>query len=323
MPPLEPLCEYCSRIPFESPPPGPGFPWLLGPGEWIKRSNCPFCQFVVHAIQTFSQTVARIATPVLSNQSTVGLYWHRESGPGGRGAFIINISGYRIWICMAAGASNEGAIYSYRFLKPTLESEFEVGRLSEWISTCNRAHSEKCSVKTADFEQSFPGLDVVRFIDVEQESIVELRAVPRYLALSYVWGEVANIRLTTGNRSSLLLPGGIRKAGPKIPRTVRDAIELVRRLDARYLWVDTLCLVQNDPADLARGVNVMDEIYERSWLTIIAADGHNANAGLPGIQEGSRFRRIATRITDDISMGVYERLDHLLESSVYASRAWT
>jgi hypothetical protein len=224
---------------------------------------------------------------------------------------------------MAAGASDEGAIYSYRFLKPTLESEFEVGRLSEWISTCNLAHAEKCCVKTADFEQSFPGLDVVRFIDVEQASIVELRAVPRYLALSYVWGEVANIRLTTGNRSSLLLPGGIRKAGPKIPRTVRDAIELVRRLDARYLWVDTLCLVQNDPADLARGVNVMDGIYERSWLTIIAADGHNANAGLPGIQEGSRFGRIATRITDDISMGVYERLDDLLASSVYASRAWT
>jgi hypothetical protein len=226
---------------------------------------------------------------VLSNGSEVKLYWFGNSGPGGGGAFTNDPALLQNWICMAAVVRNTSLSIQNHYLEPVIEAEFDVGRLLEWISTCSQAHSERCTLKALDFERSFPGLDVLRFIDVRQDSIVELRTVPRYLALSYVWGEVANVRLTTGNRLSLLLPGAIRKVWYTILQTIRDAIELVRRLDARYLWVDTLCLIQNDPTDLASGVNIMDQVYERSWVTIIAANGHNANAGLPGIQEGSRF----------------------------------
>ncbi|KAK3937485.1 heterokaryon incompatibility protein-domain-containing protein [Diplogelasinospora grovesii] len=325
MPPPEPLCEYCSRIPLNElahDVPVDSYRWTLAPGERIKRSNCPFCRVVASAFQTLWQTevVQGWRTGwALSKKSEVKLRWIPADGPGGRGAFTIDSdpSIFQIWICTAATVSNKA------YLKPTIEAEFDVDRLSAWISTCTWAHSEQCSVESSDFERSFPGLDVVRFIDVEQAAIVELHTVPRYVALSYVWGEVASVRLTTGNRPSLLLPGGIRKAWHSIPQTIRDAIELVRRLGARYLWVDAFCLIQNDPRDVACGVNVMDEIYERSWLTIIAAYGHNANAGLPGIQEGSRFVSTATRITHDISVGLHVPLDRLLKCSVYASRAWT
>jgi hypothetical protein len=49
---------------------------------------------------------------------------------------------------------------------------------------------------------------------------------------------------------------------------------LVKALNERFLWVDALCLVQNDE---------MDMIYERVLMTIVAASGDNVNAGLPGV----------------------------------------
>jgi Heterokaryon incompatibility protein (HET) len=321
-PPPEPLCEYCSKIPLENPRRSL-HNWSLGPGERVKRSNCPLCQLVVRATRREFETKSENSTTPLSQVHTVLLFWRDGGGPAGRCAFSTSLAGRDIWICMAARAPDEASTSRIRILKPSIAAEFDVGRLSAWISTCAQTHGEKCSAESSDFARSFPGLGVVRFIDVEERSIVELRTVPRYVALSYVWGNVPTVKLTTGNRSSLMLPGGLQKAWHKVPLTIMSAVELVRRLDARYLWVDTLCLVQNDPADLLCGINVMDEIYERSWLTIIAADGHNANAGLPGIYEQTRAGRVATRVTKDISMGVYVTLDRMLESSVYASRAWT
>jgi hypothetical protein len=76
-----------------------------------------------------------------------------------------------------------------------------------------------------------------------------------------------------------------------LPKTIRDAIDLVRALKERYLWVDALCLVQNDQADMQKGIDIMDIIYERAVMTIVAASGDSANSGLPGVHRGSRFAK--------------------------------
>ncbi|KAF6830024.1 heterokaryon incompatibility protein [Colletotrichum musicola] len=208
----------------------------------------------------------------------------------------------------------------YRTIEPT----FDVQRLSFWASTCETCHLGSCVVDSHGFAETFPGLSVLRLVDVEQECLVELREVPEYVALSYIWGEVPSLRLSTTNRPHLVKPEGIKAAWKSVPRTIRDAILLVKKLGKRYLWVDTLCLVQNDREDLHAGVNVMDMIYEASWLTIVAACGHNANAGLPGVQKSSRLKvEMGSRVTESTSLGVYEPLGILLSYSVYSSRAWT
>jgi hypothetical protein len=74
-----------------------------------------------------------------------------------------------------------------------------------------------------------------------------------------------------------------------LPRTIQDAVDFVKALQERYLWIDALCLVQNDGADLQKGVDVMDLIYERAIMNIVATAGDNADASLPGVREDSRF----------------------------------
>jgi hypothetical protein len=109
-----------------------------------------------------------------------------------------------------------------------------------------------------------------------------------------------------------------------LPRTLRDAILLAKRLNIRFLWIDALCLLQNSSDDLEKGVNVMDQVYERAWITIVAANGHDANAGLPGVQPGERPRRSLVRLVDQgLSIGVYAGTELQLVRSVYESRAWT
>ncbi|KAL9573955.1 hypothetical protein ACKAV7_001899 [Fusarium commune] len=95
-------------------------------------------------------------------------------------------------------------------------------------------------------------------------------------------------------------------------------------LDIGIYGVDALCLLQNDAEDLELGVNVMGLVYERAWLTVVAACGHDANARLPGIQEGTRDDSYNTfEIVPGVEIGIVMGLDGLLKRSVYDSRAWT
>ncbi len=59
-------------------------------------------------------------------------------------------------------------------------------------------------------------------------------------------------------------------------------------ISERYLWVDALCIVQDDPGDKHQQIANMDAVYAHGLLTIVNAAGADANAGLPGIQPGSR-----------------------------------
>ncbi|KAK5659616.1 hypothetical protein OQA88_820 [Cercophora sp. LCS_1] len=169
----------------------------------------------------------------------------------------------------------------------------------------------------------FPQLDVLRFVDVSEDQMCIVETcdnVSQYMALSYMWVAVTDFRLTRASRPVLEEAGAFHRVWKLLPRTIQDAITLTQKLGMRYLWVDSLCLLQND-ADLKRGVNMMDHIYERAWLTVIAACGHDANAGLPGVRVGSRSAQApAHEVSPGIFMGSRIDPDLLLQSSLYNTR---
>lgn len=98
----------------------------------------------------------------------------------------------------------------------------------------------------------------MRFVDVHKRCIVERRDVVEYVALSYVWGAVSTQRLTTINQEQMLTPGIFSEL--KLPDTIWDAIDVTRICGQQYLWVDSLCIVQNDVEDLQAGTFAMDLI---------------------------------------------------------------
>ncbi|CZT52745.1 uncharacterized protein RSE6_14109 [Rhynchosporium secalis] len=114
--------------------------------------------------------------------------------------------------------------------------------------------------------------------------IVPLPGRARYLALSYVWGTEPFLQSTKSNPETLK-----RKRildAQQLPQTIDDAVKLTIILDERYLWVDALCIVQDDMLSKLEQLSQMDRVYVGAALTIINGDGKAANASLTGFAQG-------------------------------------
>ncbi|KAL8364569.1 hypothetical protein RB595_003720 [Gaeumannomyces hyphopodioides] len=72
------------------------------------------------------------------------------------------------------------------------------------------------------------------------------------------------------------------------PKTIRDAMRLVESVGERYLWVDAICMVQDDQEQMGRDIPKMNIVYGQAFATIVALHGDSAEAGLPGVSPGTR-----------------------------------
>jgi hypothetical protein len=154
-----------------------------------------------------------------------------------------------------------------------------------------------------------------RVIDVENECIVKSNLQERYLTLSYAWGLVPTIRLQRENIDDLMSIGALARIRHQLPHTIRDAIDLVRMLDERYICIDSLCLIEDDPDDLLSGVKAMDITYEACTLTIIAATGIAVQL--------LESRAVVEEIDSGFSLMVCQTLTRALDNSKYSTRGWT
>jgi Heterokaryon incompatibility protein (HET) len=96
----------------------------------------------------------------------------------------------------------------------------------------------------------------------------------RYATLSYCWGNT-NFCTTKENENSHKreLPFQL------IPRTLQDALNLTRSLDLQFLWIDALCIVQDDYLEWEIEASRMQDIYSGSSITIAATDAADSSAG--------------------------------------------
>lgn len=78
------------------------------------------------------------------------------------------------------------------------------------------------------------------------------------------------MQLLKENRQSLSKPFALDLLSLEVPHTLTDAIGLVARLGFPYLWVDALCIVQDDEKELAGEIEPVDLIYANSLFTIIS-----------------------------------------------------
>jgi hypothetical protein len=67
-----------------------------------------------------------------------------------------------------------------------------------------------------------------------------------------------------------------------LPKIICDAIEVIKTLEYHHLWVESICIVQDDESKKSRIINNLDSSYSLEDLTNIAAAGNSATAGLSG-----------------------------------------
>ncbi len=120
-----------------------------------------------------------------------------------------------------------------------------------------------------------------------------------YVALSYCWGGTQKVRLERANLERFKTRG---LPVDELALTIRDAIVFTRAMGFRYLWVDALCIVQDDgDGDKAEQLPLMGTIYKQSALTIAAASGDHADAGLAPLRQRAHFRPcpVYSEVCDD------------------------
>jgi hypothetical protein len=167
----------------------------------------------------------------------------------------------------------------------------DVDQIRRWLRHCDEQHAGNCH-KLAAWKTISPP-EKLLLIDVCWGCLVEMPGTIRYCALSYIWGELPDSLETHHENIEFLKQKGSITAKDNsslLPETIRDAIRLVQSLGQRYLWVDRLCIIQNDDENKHLNIMRMDAIYSNSYLTIVAAAGLNANHGLPGVVDGLRPR---------------------------------
>jgi hypothetical protein len=106
-----------------------------------------------------------------------------------------------------------------------------------------------------------------------------------YTALSCVWGRNQTSRLLKENEKILEQQGSLADFG--LLKTLVDSIALTRALDIDFIWIDVLCILQDDPDDISLQIGNVGRIYSNAKFTIIAS-GMDADAGLPGFRPGTR-----------------------------------
>lgn len=172
----------------------------------------------------------------------------------------------------------------------------EIEPLIECLKKCKEHHNKACSESDVPRSRLPRGF---RLIDVRTRAIVEAPDEAEYFVLSYVWGEEEMMAMT-GMRPVLLQRSWLKdNTAPRsiplparLPKTIEDAIRLTKDMGCCYLWVDALCIFQDDD-DHSKHPHLsrMDAVYACATLTIAAGSGRHADRGLPGLYGTRRSKQ--------------------------------
>lgn len=193
----------------------------------------------------------------------------------------------------------------------------------DWINRCGSLHKGKCGQSIWP-EPEKQVLKAFLVIDVDHMCIVNAPENCRYVALSYCWGTASMFRHLLSNSAALRRDGSLTES--PAPATILDAIELVKGVGERYLWVDALCIIQDDQASKQVQLAQMGLIYSLAAFTIVAAAGDNVDAGLPGIRAGTRkLDQDILRVGGKVFLTVIDGVDYYggVKDSTWITRAWT
>jgi len=103
-----------------------------------------------------------------------------------------------------------------------------------------------------------------------------------YACLSYCWGTNVDGIIKTTKASLANHQQGI--AISLLPKNFQDATLICTGLSIRYLWVDALCIIQDDKDDWNYESGQMCRVYSNSYITIAAHSADSCHQGFLGTQ---------------------------------------
>ncbi|KAH6614451.1 heterokaryon incompatibility protein-domain-containing protein [Chaetomium sp. MPI-SDFR-AT-0129] len=160
---------------------------------------------------------------------------------------------------------NEAVELEYRWFMVDQPQPYETGgdtkaeasfeRARGWIGECMGGHKLV--------------LDLGEGLDGDSEEGIKLVETAagqegKYISLSHSWGAAHKVGIALAD----------------LPQTFRDAVVIARRLGIHYLWIDSLCILQDSASDWEHEASRMASVYRNSWLTVYATASSSPSSGI-------------------------------------------
>ena len=218
--------------------------------------------------------------------------------------------------------------YFRQYYKCSVSTSSEQNRrlAKSWLQHCMKAH-ERCRLDTIQsgglptrlLEIKYTNYTpTVRVIETRGQSLER----SSYIALSYCWGKAIFPTLRIDNEKQC-------KDGVPfltLPRTIQDAIWIAGWFRVQYLWIDSLCILQDSQADWARESYKMRSVYKNSTLTIAATGAIDPSIGCfrnrrPELIEPIKVRALDGTTNYKIAFSV-DMWTNAIHGSPLSKRAW-
>ncbi|KAI1383063.1 HET-domain-containing protein [Hypoxylon trugodes] len=203
----------------------------------------------------------------------------------------------------------------YNILKTTIKSSdwlFETS--SQWAQRC----ISKCLGSHGSCNQFNRGNNFLpsRLIDVDSKELggdvvlIETKDIilpdSRYVALSYCWGNSEPECMTT-NRS--FKKNIQRIKWRRLPKTFQDAVIFTRSLGLKYLWIDSMCIIQKNKEDWRHEAGQMFGVYRNAYVTLAALYGDSSASGLRSSSMNNQLTKMADLCYGQYRCPIYIRQD--------------
>ncbi|KAI0384850.1 HET-domain-containing protein [Hypomontagnella monticulosa] len=317
------------------------------------QKGCDFCSVLKRAIQSCARDSF--------NEVVVSLFYQcpisEESGDGGQPIGIQSLVAQLLW----TGYENNGDhLIRSTWLRFDLDSPpghvAQLLRLespprdealcAENIGMILRNLKQSNHIRSSEVGTVYPtrlvdvgleGTDLCRLIETTSDASFKRSSDIPYATLSYCWGSPEDSALQFKTERSSLHS---RLSGFRIDQVspiLHDAIRVTQALGVRYLWVDAVCIIQDDDDDWDRESSRMSYVYQNATLTICTAASTSCQQGFLGrewIATRIRFQSkcnkkvsgsYTLRLVGEVEEGFHAAVDSLslaLSHSYWGLRGW-
>lgn len=167
-------------------------------------------------------------------------------------------------------------------LEPSTWSQQSRDRVRAWITACDEPKQHP-NCDRPRIPQNVP----TRLLDLQPGPSGRLRVVNTketgvkalYVTLSHCWGLTKFVSLTQGNLAEYS-EKGVPAEEMRSNQNFLDAIEVARDIGVRYIWIDSLCIIQNDRQDWEEQAPLMHQVYRNSYCNIAGSDSAGGGQGV-------------------------------------------
>ncbi|KAI8635202.1 heterokaryon incompatibility protein-domain-containing protein [Xylariaceae sp. FL1651] len=171
----------------------------------------------------------------------------------------------------------------------------------QWIQDCLQNH-DTCAIGRSKGHATYLPTRLVNVQDPEhpflQTAVDALGS--EYVAFSYAWGHGGRFVSTKNN----FIVHKHRIPLKPLPRSFAEAFQTTRMLGYRYIWIDALCIIQDDDDDKQRELPRMGDIYQHAVFTIFAEGAPGAFAGIFQERDSCSYRPCTVNATMNTKNGV-------------------